>query len=125
MNDTILNDADQHLATIDDFAKLEIRIGQIKAVEAIPESHKLLKFQVDFGLEFGTRQILSGIKASYPDCDRLIGQSVLAITNFPERTMLGEVSQGMLLSARQASTGQLILINPDSEKAIELGSLIG
>ncbi len=125
MNDTISNDVDQQLATIDDFAKLEIRIGRIKAVEEIPESHKLLKFQVDFGLDLGTRQILSGIKASYPEFDQLVGQKVLAITNFPPRTMLGQVSNGMLLSARQSSTDQLVLINPDVAEQLELGAQVG
>ncbi|TSC66205.1 MAG: methionyl-tRNA synthetase [Candidatus Berkelbacteria bacterium Gr01-1014_85] len=125
MNDTISSDAEQQLATIDDFAKLEIRIGRVLAVETIPESHKLLKFQIDFGLEVGSRHILSGIKASYPDYDQLVGQKVLAIINFPPRTMLAEVSNGMLLSARQPSSGQLILINPDVADQIELGAELG
>ena len=83
--------------TFEDFEKLDIRVGHVKACEKVKKSKKLLKFTIDDGS--GTdRTILSGIAAYYEPED-LIGKDVLFIANFPPRQMMGIESQGMILSA--------------------------
>lgn len=83
--------------SIDDFAKVEIKVGKILSVEKIPESEKLLKLSVDFGEE-KPRQVLSGIAKYFPDPQVLVGKRSPFITNLPPRTMLGLESQAMILA---------------------------
>ena len=83
--------------SIDEFAKCDMRVCKVLACEAVKKSEKLLKFQLDDGS--GTpRQILSGIHKFYEPED-LIGKTVVAILNLPPRKMMGQLSNGMLLSA--------------------------
>lgn len=79
------------------FSKSDFRVVKVKNCEEVPKSKKLLKFTLDDGTG-KDRIILSGIKANY-NADELIGKTLLAIVNLPERQMMGESSQGMLLSA--------------------------
>lgn len=83
------------MVTIDDFAKLDIRIVKILEVVKMEGSDKLLKLTVDDGE--GQRQILSGIGKSYQP-EELVGKSVAAIVNLEPRMMMGEESQGMILA---------------------------
>ena len=80
------------------FEKLDIRAGTVLACEKVKKSKKLLKFHIDDGTNEG-RTILSGIAASYDDPSTLVGRQVLFVANFPPRKMMGEESQGMILSA--------------------------
>jgi methionyl-tRNA synthetase len=90
--------------SIDDFSKCDMRVCKILACEAVPKSEKLLKFQLDDGS--GTpRQILSGIHKFY-EPDELVGKHVLAILNLPNRKMMGQDSNGMLLSAVKEEDGK-------------------
>ena len=83
--------------TIDEFAKCDMRVCKVLACEAVKKSDKLLKFQLDDGS--GTpRQILSGIRKFY-EPEALVGKTVVAILNLPPRKMMGQESNGMLLSA--------------------------
>ena len=82
--------------TIDDFAKIELRVAQIKVAERIPKADKLLRLEVDLGYE--TRQILSGI-AEYYTPESLIGRKIVIIANLAPRKMRGLESNGMLLAA--------------------------
>ena len=82
--------------TIDDFDKLDIRVGKVVVCEKVPTSSKLLRFELEVGSE--RRQILSGI-AKYYEPEDLIGKNVLFIANFPPRKMMGYESNGMILSA--------------------------
>ncbi len=82
--------------TIDDFDKLDIRVGKVVVCEKVPKSSKLLRFELEVGSE--RRQILSGI-AKYYEPEDLIGKNVLFIANFPPRKMMGYESNGMILSA--------------------------
>lgn len=82
--------------TIDDFCKLDIRVGKVVVCEKVPKSSKLLRFELEVGSE--RRQILSGIAKHYQPED-LIGKNVLFIANFPPRKMMGYESNGMILSA--------------------------
>lgn len=97
--------------TIDDFAKCVMKIGTVLECEAVKGSKKLLKFQIQLGAE--TRQILSGI-AKYYQPEALVGKKVVVLTNLPPRKMMGEVSNGMILSAEDAE-GNLSLLT--TEKA--------
>lgn len=86
------------MITIDDFAKVEMTIGEILSVEVIPESEKLLKLKVDFGEE-NSRQVLSGIARFFPDPQTLVGKKCAFVTNLPPREMMGLESQAMILAA--------------------------
>ena len=82
----------------DTFEKLDIRVGLVTSCEKIKKSKKLLKFHIDDGTK-GGRTILSGIAAYYEDPQELVGKQVLFVANFAPRQMMGEESQGMILSA--------------------------
>lgn len=90
--------------TIDEFAKVEMTVCKVIACENVPKSEKLLKFQLDDGS--GTpRQILSGI-AKFYQAQSLVGKTLVACTNLPPRKMMGQASNGMILSAvRQLENG--------------------
>ncbi|MEJ7747396.1 MAG: methionine--tRNA ligase subunit beta, partial [Luteimonas sp.] len=83
---------------IDDFAKFDLRIGKVLACEFVAGSDKLLRFELDAG-ELGTRQIFSGIRASYGEPGTLVGRNVVFIANLAPRKMRFGVSEGMILSA--------------------------
>ena len=90
--------------TIDEFAKCDMRVCKVLACEAVKKSDKLLKFTLDDGS--GTpRQILSGIHEFY-EPDQLVGKTVVAILNLPNRKMMGEDSCGMLISAVHEHDGK-------------------
>ena len=84
--------------SFEEFEKLDIRVGLIKACEKVKKSKKLLQFTIDDGT--GTdRTILSGIAAFYEDPSVLVGKRILFVANFAPRQMMGIESQGMILSA--------------------------
>ena len=89
------------------FSKSDFRVVKVKNCEEVPKSKKLLKFTLDDGTG-KDRIILSGIKNNY-SADELIGKTLLAIVNLPERQMMGELSQGMLLSAICEYDGEELL----------------
>ena len=90
--------------TIDEFAKCDMRVCKVLACEAVKKSEKLLKFTLDDGS--GTpRQILSGIRKFY-EPEQLVGKTVAAILNLPPRKMMGQESNGMLLSAVREVDGK-------------------
>ncbi len=102
----------------DDFAKLQIQVGQIVKCEEVPKSKKLLCSQVKVGNT--TRQILSGIKQWYSAKD-MIGKQVLVITNLAPKKIAGLESQGMILLAED-DEGNASLVSP--ERNIKPGSEI-
>jgi methionyl-tRNA synthetase len=135
------------MATLDDFHKIEIKIGTILVAEYIEGADKLLRLEVDFGpkeipiaVEAGEdatvpaeatassenenprdiRQILSGIREYY-EPEQLIGKQFPFVTNLAPRTMRGLISHGMILAAKTAE-GNIALLNPD--KAVSSGSLL-
>jgi len=89
--------------TYEEFKKMDIRIGTIVEVEAVPETDKLLRCQINFS-EFDNegnkklRQIISGIHEYYPDPSILIGKQVLYIINLEPRKIKGYESNGMLMA---------------------------
>ena len=106
--------------SFEDFEKLDIRVGKVLECERVKKSKKLLKFRIDDGL--GGRTILSGIAASYPEPEKLVGTEVLFIANFAPRKMMGEESQGMILSAVNPD-GSLTLASVSTE--VNPGAQVG
>jgi methionyl-tRNA synthetase len=92
--------------TIDDFAKVELRAGQIKSAERIQGADKLLKLMVDIGDE--VRQVLAGIATGYAPED-LVGRKVVLVANLAPRKMRGLESNGMLLAASAGADGKPVL----------------
>lgn len=101
------------MITIDDFSKVEIKIGKIILAEKIENADKLLKLQVDFGSE--KRQIVSGI-AQYYQPEDLVGKECPFVVNLEPRTLMGVESQGMIVAAK-TEDGGAVLIQPDKEVA--------
>jgi methionyl-tRNA synthetase len=85
----------QHI-TIDDFAKVDLRVAQILVAERVPKADKLLRLEVDLGYE--KRQILAGI-AQYYEPEKLVGRKIVIVANLAPRKMRGLESNGMLLAA--------------------------
>ena len=88
----------------DTFTKSDFRVVKVTACEEVPKSNKLLKFTLDDGTDT-PRTILSGIKKHYSP-EELIGKNLVAIVNLPPRAMMGEESQGMILSAVHEQNGE-------------------
>ncbi|MCD7867896.1 MAG: methionine--tRNA ligase [Clostridiales bacterium] len=97
--------------TYDDFAKLQLQVGEVVACEAVKKSRKLLCFQVKVGSR--VRQIVSGIKAYYAPED-LIGKKVMVVTNLKPAKLAGLVSEGMILSAEDAD-GNVCVMVPEKD----------
>lgn len=92
---------------IEDFLKVELRVGEIKTAERIPKADKLLRFTIDLG-EAAPRQILAGI-AQYYEPENLIGRKVIVVANLAPRKLRGLESQGMILAASIGEEGRPIL----------------
>ena len=90
------------MISLEEFKKLEIRIGEILSAEKVPDTDKLLKLDVDFGSE--KRQIISGIAAYVPEPADLIGKKVAFAYNLEPRVIRGFESQGMILAVGDLST---------------------
>ena len=105
---------------IDEFAKMDIRVATVLDCQPVKKSDRLLQFRLDDGM--GGRTILSGIAQSYPDPSILIGKQVLYIANFPPRKMMGQESQGMILSAVDAD-GKLVVTTVTAP--VKNGSQVG
>ena len=105
----------------DDFDKVEIRVAEVKEVEKVEGSDKLLRFRLDAG-DGEDRQILSGIAKFYPNEQELVGKKLQVVANLkPRRMMKKYVSQGMILSAEH--DGKLTVLTVDS--SVPNGSVIG
>jgi methionyl-tRNA synthetase len=103
----------EQFISIDDFARVQLRVGKVLEAERIPKADKLLRLQVDLGSE--KRQILAGIAQHFTP-DEMIGRSVVIVANLAPRTLRGYESQGMLLAASDDS-GQLSLVDPGAISA--------
>jgi methionyl-tRNA synthetase len=95
--------------TIDDFAKVELRVAMVKVAERVPKADKLLRLEVDLGTE--VRQILAGIAESYTP-ESLIGRKVVIVANLAPRKLRGLESNGMIVAA-----------SPEGGKAVLAGFL--
>ncbi len=88
---------EENFITIDDFLKVELKIGEVLVCERIPKADKLLRFEIDLG-EDKPRQILAGL-AEYYEPEKLIGRKVVVVSNLKPRMMRGLESQGMICAA--------------------------
>ncbi len=98
--------------TIDDFMKVELRVGTVLAAEKMKKADKLLKIQVDLGYE--QRQVVSGIAAYYTP-EELVGQKVIVVANLKPVKLRGELSQGMILAGGVGDTLKLAQVDPTLE----------
>jgi methionyl-tRNA synthetase len=92
--------------TIEDFAKVDMCVGEVKSAERIPGATKLLKLMVDIGTE--VRQLVAGI-AEYYEPEKLIGMKVVVVTNLPPRKLRGVESNGMVVAATVGEEGRPVL----------------
>ena len=96
--------------SIEDFKKLDLRVGQILAAERVPKSTKLLKLQVDLGTE--QRQIVAGIGTKYSP-EELLGKKVAVVVNLKPAKLMGVESQGMILAAGDQEVQSLLTLLED------------
>src|SRR5262249_2191576 len=92
--------------TIDDFAKVDLRVAQVKFAEKVKGADKLLRLEIDLGYEH--RQSLAGIAKAY-DPEKLIGRKIVIVANLQPRKLRGLESNGMLLAASFGEEGQPVL----------------
>jgi methionyl-tRNA synthetase len=103
---------DDNLITIDQFFQTTLKIGTIVEAEEVPKSAKLLKLQVDLG-EGRNRQILAGIKEYY-SAEELVGTQACVVANLKPAKLMGMISEGMLMAARDENG--LSLLRPQAPK---------
>lgn len=116
--------SEMQYVSYDDFRRMDIRVGVIRAVEPIPDSDKLLKCLVEIGTDIATeilstpdgngvpvRQIVSGIREYFPEYTNLVGQYALYIVNLEPRVIRGVTSHGMLLAVGEDSP---VFLQPNS-----------
>jgi methionyl-tRNA synthetase len=101
------------MITIDDFAKVDLRVAVVLAVERVPKTDKLLKLELDLGFE--KRTIVSGI-AQFYEPEALVGRRIVIVANLKPAKLRGVESRGMLLAAGGRGEGEeLGLITLDKE----------
>lgn len=110
--------SDDGLITIDDFAKVELRVARVVAADKIEGADKLLKLQVDLGDE--KRQIVAGIAQHYQP-EELVGKTIVVVANLKPAKLRGEISEGMLLAATDDS-GRLSLVTLEHD--LPAGSVV-
>jgi methionyl-tRNA synthetase len=93
--------------TIDEFAKVDMRVGEVKSAERVPGAQKLLKLMVDIGS--GVRQVVAGI-AEYYQPEQLSGTKIILVANLQPRKLRGVESDGMLLAATVGEEGRPVLV---------------
>ncbi|KKU68183.1 MAG: Methionyl-tRNA synthetase [Parcubacteria group bacterium GW2011_GWA2_47_16] len=117
------------MISFEDFKKVEITVGKILSAEKIPDTDKLLKLSVDFGVlppsltpplageeekKRDIRQIVSGISLYFPDPSLLVGKKCMFVTNLEPRVIKGFESNGMLFAV-STDDGKFSLLEPSSE----------
>jgi methionyl-tRNA synthetase len=97
--------------SIDEFSKIEVKVGTVQSAERVPDTDKLLKLVVDFNEGSGPRQIVSGIVAYVPEPQSLVGRQLAFVTNLEPRTLRGLESNGMLFAV--GSGDSFAFLTPD------------
>jgi methionyl-tRNA synthetase len=105
--DAVKNETGDGLIEITDFAKIDLRVGEVRSAERIPKADKLLLLNVDIGEE-KPRQILAGI-AQYYAPEQLVGRKIVVVANLKPRKLRGHESQGMLLAASVGKEGKPVI----------------
>jgi methionyl-tRNA synthetase len=96
--------------SIEEFSKIEVKVGTVRSAERVPETDKLLRLMIDFG-EAEPRQIISGIAAYAPEPETLVGRQLAFVTNLEPRTIRGLESDGMLFAVGEGDT--FAFLTPD------------
>jgi tRNA-binding protein len=110
------------VATIEDFDKLDMRVGRVISVEEFPEARNpAWKLEIDFGPEVGIKQ--SSAQITHYTREQLQGRTVVGVVNFPPRRIAGFASEVLVLGAMDAEKG-VVLLTPD-DPDVELGAKIG
>lgn len=100
---------------LDDFERVEMRVGRIVAAEPFPEARRpAYRLRIDFGPEVGERQSSAQLPRTYPDPGRLVGRQVVAVLNLPPRRIAGFRSEVLVLGA-MGQDGEVFLLMPDPE----------
>ncbi|MEK7078572.1 MAG: hypothetical protein AAB929_00730 [Patescibacteria group bacterium] len=105
--------------TYTDFQKLDLRVGQIITVTPIEGSNKLLALSVDFGLDYGVVEILSGISQLYKP-EQLTGNKYLFLANLEPKKMMGRMSNGMVFATETPPKYALIKVSKQLKNGIAL-----
>lgn len=105
------------MISYEDFSKTELKVAKILSAERVEGSPKLLKLQIDLGVE--KRQLVAGVGKKYAP-EELVGKNIVVVANLEPRILVGLESQGMLLAASNETEGPVILtiagdIAPGSE----------
>jgi tRNA-binding protein len=109
------------MATIEDFGKLDMRVGRVVGVEEFPEARvPAWKLEIDFGPEVGIKH--SSAQITHYTREQLEGRSVVAVVNFPPRRIAGFASEVLVLGAMDPEKG-VVLLTPDGSDVV-LGSKI-
>ncbi len=108
------------VVSMEDFTKLDLRIGKVLECAFVDGSDKLLRFKLDAG-DLGERQIFSGIRAAYAEPEKLIGRNVVFIANLAPRKMRFGLSEGMILSAGNGGADLKLL---DADVGAEPGATV-
>lgn len=101
------------MINIEDFQKVELKVGKILSAEKVPETDKLLKLSVDLGEE-NPRQIISGIALYFPDLELLVGKKCMFVANLEPRVIKGLESNGMIMAV-STPDGKFSLLEPRNE----------
>ena len=107
--------------SIDDFFKVELRVGRVVSAEAVPKSRKLIKIQLDTG--DGERQVLAGILGAYAP-EALVGRTVVFVANLKPAKLAGLESNGMILAASGPDGGKPVLLTVEDPAAAPPGSKV-
>ncbi len=104
---------DKSRITIDEFSKIEVKVGTVRLAERVPETDKLFRLLVDFSEESGPRQIVSGIAMYVSEPESLVGRQFAFVTNLEPRTIRGLESNGMLFAVGSGDT--FAFLTPDRD----------